>query len=242
MRVQIFQHVPFEDIGSIRHWLEKHNADISYTRFYKSPELPQITDIDFLIIMGGPMSVNEEEKYPWFVREKVFIKQVIESGMPVLGICLGAQLIANAMGEPVFQGEHKEIGWYPIEAVENNHSKNVFQFPDMLDVFHWHGETFYLPTGTVHLARSAGCENQGFQIGTNVIGLQFHLEMETDNIESMLENCSDELVKGQYIQNVQTIRSLTSSACKKTNKIMDQILEYLARSLTGFSTGFLKNK
>ena len=227
MRVHVFQHVSFEDIGNIRNWLEKNKASIKYTRFYISPKLPRITDIDFLIIMGGPMSVNEEEKYPWFIQEKAFIKQTIESGTPVLGICLGAQLIASAMGKPVFQGKYNEIGWFPIEAATTNNTNNTFRFPDNLYVFHWHGETFDLPPNTVHLARSVGCENQAFQLSSHVIGLQFHLEMETENIESMLKNCCKELVKGKFIQNKQTIQSLSASASKKTNIVMEQILEYL---------------
>ena len=153
MRAHYLQHVPFEGLGSIEPWLQNAGYKISNTQFFDSGVLPSINEIDFLVVMGGPMSVNDESENPWLVKEKRFIKSIIEGGKPVLGICLGAQLIANSMGGEVFSNPEKEIGWFPVQAVEPE-SSSVFRFPEETEVFHWHGETFSLPPGAVQIAKS----------------------------------------------------------------------------------------
>ncbi len=115
MRAHYLQHVPFEGLGSIKSWLKKSGYEISNTQFFNSKVLPSIDEIDLLVVMGGPMSVNDEAKYPWLVEEKKFIRNTIEAGKSVLGICLGAQLIASSMGVKVFSNSEKEIGWFPVE-------------------------------------------------------------------------------------------------------------------------------
>ncbi|MES9892346.1 MAG: amidotransferase, partial [Candidatus Thiodiazotropha sp.] len=172
MRAHYLQHVPFEGLGSIENWLKHAGYEITSTRLYESEELPGIERIDLLVIMGGPMSVNDDQDFPWLVGEKEFIKKVIESGKPVLGICLGAQLIACSLDAEVFSNSVKEIGWIPIRAAGSD-NPSVFQFPEETDVFHWHGETFNLPLGAIRIAESAACKNQAYQIGKHVIGLQF---------------------------------------------------------------------
>lgn len=229
MHAHYFQHVPFEGLGSIEPWLQNSGYEISRTQFFKSGVLPEIRDIDLLVVMGGPMSVNDEAKYPWLVKEKEFIRSAIEAGKPVLGICLGAQLIANSMGGEVFPNSAKEIGWFPVEAVESKHT-SVFVFPEVTDVFHWHGETFSLPKSAVQIAKSKGCENQAFQIGGNVIGLQFHLETTPASAQAIVENCRDELVKGEYIQSEAEILSVPQERYSSINKLMGNILEYLRAS------------
>lgn len=226
MRAHYLQHVLFEGLGSIETWLQKANYEISSTQFYNNENLPKAEEIDLLVIMGGPMSVNDEEDYPWLVKEKKFIKNVIQIGKPVLGICLGAQLIANSMGSEVFPNSEKEIGWFPIQAVmsENN---SVFQFPEKIEVFHWHGETFNLPKGAVQIAESDGCKNQAFQIGDNVIGLQFHLETTSTSAQAIVENCRGELVEGKYIQSEREILSASKEQYTLINGLMDRILESL---------------
>lgn len=158
MRAHYFQHDPSEGLGSIESWLHRAGYTITGTRFFESASLPRAEEIDLLIIMGGPMSVNDEEEFPWLAAEKQFIHRCIEREKAVLGICLGAQLIASAMEARVYPNRTKEIGWFPIEALPAT-SEGTFRFPPMMDVFHWHGETFDLPSGAVHLARSDNCEN-----------------------------------------------------------------------------------
>ncbi|MDY0269620.1 type 1 glutamine amidotransferase [Trichloromonas sp.] len=225
MRAHYLQHVPFEGLGSIELWLQNAGYEISNTQFFRSNALPEIEDIDFLVVMGGPMSVNDEQEYPWLVNENEFIRNTVESGKPVLGICLGAQLIAKSMGGKVFPNSVKEIGWFQIEGVESEIS--VFQFPQETEVFHWHGETFSLPKGAVQIAKSKGCENQAFQIGRNVIGLQFHLETTPLSAQAIVENCRDELVDGEYIQSEAEILSTPQERYSSINSLMGRVLEYL---------------
>lgn len=226
MRAHYLQHVPFEGLGSIEAWFQNADYNISSTKFFNSEELPEIEDIDFLVVMGGPMSVNDEQEYPWLAKEKEFIRSVIELGKPTLGICLGAQLIANAMGGKVFQNSVKEIGWFPVQAVASSNNA-VFKFPEETVVFHWHGETFSLPSKAIQIANSEGCENQAFQIGSCVIGLQFHLETTPDSAQAIVDNCRDELVEGEYIQTEKDILSAPQGRYNTINNLMINILEYL---------------
>jgi len=142
-------------------------------------------------------------------------------------VCLGAQIIASALGARVFANAHKEIGWFPIQAVSGN--SEAFRFPEQVAVFHWHGETFELPPGALHLARSAGCDNQAFQIGHNVIGLQFHLETTPETADLIIRNCRDELADGDYIQTERALRAAPDDAYRGINRLMDEVLSYITR-------------
>src|SRR5208282_3518902 len=135
MKVQVFQHVQFEGLGCIRPWLETRGAQIGYTRFFQGDTLPAPNGIDLIIAMGGPMSVNDERDLPWLKQEKQFIRAAIARGVSVLGICLGAQLIASALGARVYRNPLKEIGWFPVQAVPT--AESVFRFPPECVVFHW---------------------------------------------------------------------------------------------------------
>jgi GMP synthase-like glutamine amidotransferase len=225
MRAHILQHVPFEGIGSINSWLEARQAEITYTRFFESNMPPEIKGLDLVAIMGGPMSVNDEIALPWLIQEKSFIRNAIREGIPTLGICLGAQLIASALGAHVYRNACKEIGWFPIMATP--YRENHFRFPERCLAFHWHGETFDLPPGAIHLARSRGCENQAFQIGKNAIGLQFHLETTPESLDALVANCRGELIPGPYIQSEKRLRLVAKSAYSKINSIMSDLLSYI---------------
>ena len=226
MRAHYLQHVPFEGLGSIETWLQTAGYDITSTRFHLSEALPEVDEIDLLVVMGGPMSVNDELEYPWLGDEKAFIRSVVASGTPTLGICLGAQLIASAMGAKVFPNAVKEIGWFPVQAVASSNEAS-FKFPEETTVFHWHGETFDLPPQAVQLAQSTGCQNQAFQIGNHVIGLQFHLETTPDSAQAIVTHCRDELTDGAYIQTEQEILSAPPERYLTINGLMNDILEYL---------------
>ena len=226
MKVHVLQHVPSEGLGSIAEWLEKIGAIVTFTYFFESADLPSAHEQDLVIVLGGPMSVNDENTLPWLRVEKNFIREAIDNGKAVLGICLGSQLIANALGANVQANPHKEIGWFPVSAVQK--SESTFQWPLAVNVFHWHGETFELPQGAVHLARSAACENQGFQWGRRVIGLQFHLETTPDSAHTFVEvDGGVELVDGLYIQTAQQILSAPASTYAGINALMVNVLEYL---------------
>ena len=202
LRVHWIQHVPFEGLGSIETWLDGRRATVSSSRMYeRGAALPRARDVDFLIVMGGPMSVNDEAVHSWLREEKRLIAEAVDAGRAVLGVCLGAQLIASAMGAAVRRGAEAEIGWFPVESTALTAQRGLAGIlPARAEVFHWHGETFDLPPGAVHLARSEACENQAFSIGDRVLGMQFHLETTPAAARALVENCPADLVPGRYIQ------------------------------------------
>lgn len=226
MRAHSLHHVPFEGLGSIAPWLEAAGYEITCGRLYEAAKFPDPGAIDLLVIMGGPMSVNDEKAYPWLAVEKQFIRKVIAREAPILGICLGAQLIAAAMGAQVYRNPEKEIGWFPIEGLQSNDS-SAFTFPPRVEVFHWHGETFDLPPGATRLAKSVGCENQAFQLGQSVIGLQFHLETTPESARELLNHCRDELIPARYVQSEQEILAAGPERYASINRLMDGILSFL---------------
>ena len=230
MRADFFQHVPFEGLGSIAPWLEARGASVTGTRFFEEWTLPMANDVDLLIVMGGPMSVNDESIHPWLKDEKRFIKEAIARGKPVFGVCLGAQLIANAMGARVYANAEKEIGWFPIHRVDKPRAGDAFQFPKDSLVFHWHGETFDLPAGAIPLARSEGCENQAFQLGHKVIGLQFHLETTPQGAKDLVGKCRDELVPAKFVQSEEIILSAPAERYTAINALMSDVLSFLVRA------------
>lgn len=225
MKVRVFQHAPFEDLGSIRCWLNERGAEVSYTRFFAGDSAPALGDVDMLIAMGGPMSVNDEADWPWLKEEKLAVREAIARDIPVLGVCLGAQLIAGALGARVYPNAVKEIGWFPIQALP--HPGSSFSFPSECTVFHWHGETFDLPEGATRLARSQACELQAFQLKRNVVGLQFHPEMTPESALAMVENCRSELVPGKYVQSEAELRAVPPERYATGNELMNEILAYL---------------
>ena len=225
MRAHYFQHVPFEGLGCIRPWLVTAGYEVTCTRFFESAEIPALEEVDFLIAMGGPMSVNDEEELPWLVEEKRFIRRAIEAGKPVLGICLGAQLIASALGARVYPNELKEIGWLPLRGIDGG--ADCFRFPEVIQAFHWHGETFDLPPGAVHLARSDGCENQAFQIGRSAVGMQFHLETTPDAAKKLVVNCRAELIPSRYVQSEGELLHAPAGNYRAVNGLMVELLSFL---------------
>ena len=228
MRAHYLKHVPFEGLGSIEPWLAAAGYEITCTAFYAGDRLPELPEFDLLVVMGGPMSVHDQGDYPWLAAEKQFIRAAVEKGIPTLGICLGAQLIAACLGAAVYPNAAKEIGWFPVVPVSGQ-EPDIFRFPEEVTVFHWHGETFDLPKGAVHLARSRGCVNQAFQLGNHVIGLQFHLETTPESAENLVANCADELVEGAFIQTENEILSAPPARYAAINRLMADILAYLLR-------------
>ncbi len=226
MRAHWLQHVPFEGLGSIEAWLKEKGYEITCTRFFASENLPPPHDVDLLIVMGGPMSANDEKAFPWLIKEKEFLRQCIRLGKSVLGICLGAQLIASALGARVYRNRYKEIGWFPVQGIPSS-DRLCFRFPPTFEAFHWHGETFDLPSGAVCLAKSEGCANQAFQLGRSVMGLQFHLETTPASAREMVTHCRADLVPSPYVQSEAIILGATPAQYRAIYDLMMQVLSFL---------------
>lgn len=227
MKIHWLQHLPFEGLGSMGKYFIQKGFPSASTHFYLNQPLPDINSFDWLIIMGGAMSANDDEKYPWLTAEKQFIKKAIESGKTVIGVCLGAQLIAAALGAKVYKNKYKEIGWFDL--IPSGKAKNTIladSFAENINAFHWHGDTFDLPKGAIHLASSDACKNQGFIIDNHVVGFQFHLETTLDYVKDLVNNFPDELNGGKYVQSPQQILS-DLPRFDKINKDMTRILDTL---------------
>jgi GMP synthase (glutamine-hydrolysing) len=208
MRINCFQHAPFEGPAAFEHWAAVRGHTLRTTKLYENDPLPDLESFDFLLIMGGPMNIDEEALYPWLLEEKRFIHNAIRSGKTVIGVCLGAQLIADLLDGKVYKGEHKEIGWFPITFSQAARASKIFGFlPEQITVFHWHGDTFTLPPQAAHIAESEGCRQQAFLYNDRVLGLQFHLEMTEESLQQMVQNGENELIDGRYIQHAEEIRA-----------------------------------
>lgn len=202
MKIHYLQHVPFEGLGNIQEWADEHDHQLTGTHFFEEPHLPSLSAIDALIILGGPMSVYDEEQYGWLLDEKKFIKEAIEAGKKILGICLGAQLLANVLGAVVKPAANKEIGWFTVFPTEE--SKALPWFYALLStepvVFHWHTDKFEIPYGGISLASSEANKNQAFAVGDQLLGLQFHVETTPANLEALIEFSKTDIMPGNFIQ------------------------------------------
>ncbi|AFJ02302.1 glutamine amidotransferase, class I [Methylophaga frappieri] len=220
MRVHSFHHVPFEGLGSIAKWLESQQYDITQHHLNNQFTLPEIEQVDALIVMGGPMSANDDRHYSWLVPEKQFIRSMIDAGKPVLGICLGAQLIASVLGARVYPSTHKEIGWWPVKR-----ESDTTVLPATFTAFHWHGEMFDVPDSATLLASSDGCQHQAFRYQQHVIGLQFHLETTPELVDALLDHCYEDLTPGTFVQNSQDLSHTPVATYQAANAAMKTLLK-----------------
>lgn len=221
MNIHVLQHAEWETIGQLNNWFSDKGLNYSTTHLYKGESLPT-NKIDFLIVMGGPMGIFDDEVYPWLKEERKLIKQTISSGAKVLGICLGSQFIADALGAKVFPGKEKEIGFFDInKTITNSITKDC---PSKFEVFHWHGDTFETPKGATNLFNSELTENQGFIFDNRVIALQFHLEVGKKEIECFVKNGIEELSPSTYVQNKKSILNRNFDF-EKSNSYLFNILD-----------------
>ncbi|WP_457680460.1 type 1 glutamine amidotransferase [Thermovibrio sp.] len=191
MKLVAVKNIEFEDLGTFKEAFEKRGVKVEELKGYEG-EIPEPSNYDIVVILGGPMGVYEEDRYPFLKDEEELIKKAFKEGKKVLGICLGAQLIAKAFGGKVYKGEWgKEIGWKPIYPQDD--LERIYT--DEIKVFHWHGDTFELPKGAVKMASSAMYKNQAFRIGDRIVALQFHLEVEPNGIERWIEAYKEELLQ-----------------------------------------------
>jgi GMP synthase-like glutamine amidotransferase len=215
MRFHCLQHVSFETPGLLAEEIRERGHPLRTTALYNLEPLPSTGEFDVLIVMGGPMSIHDEDEHVWLGAEKELIAAAIREGKKVLGICLGAQLIAAVCGARVYPNPQKEIGFWPVEWLDGVETV----------VFHWHGETFDLPAGAVLLASTEACVNQAFSLGDRVLGVQFHPEVTMEIIRGMIEHEGSELVEGRYIQTAGEI--MEGAARLKGGRAMAWLREWL---------------
>jgi len=199
--VLVFQHDPFEELGFFAEILEKQGTDYRVLRLFHG-EMPteEWEHVRALIILGGPMGVDEEERFPFLRWEKRIIRAAIDEAVPMLGICLGAQLIAATLGTAVFHGPVKEIGWNPISITPHGQVDSLLGYlPESATVFQRHGDGFDLPAGAIRLASSAHYSTQAFRVGKTIYGLQFHLEVTPRMIERWIDERSKDLALAPYV-------------------------------------------
>lgn len=207
MQIEVLQHVSNEGPEAIATWAEIGGHDLHVTHLYRGEPLPSPRNCDLLVVMGGPMGVYDEDEYPWLADEKVLISEMLGNKTRILGICLGAQLLANALGAQVGPSPEKEIGWFPVETLD--HTSHVFaQFPQKLTVLHWHADTFTLPPKAQWIVQSSACPLQAFDYQGMAAGLQFHLEMTPEGLEKLCGASEQDLSEeGPWIQSEHDIVS-----------------------------------
>ncbi|SDW74377.1 type 1 glutamine amidotransferase [Paenibacillus sp. PDC88] len=226
MKIIVFRHFSFDDPSVMVSWSKQAGHDLIIHDPANGIPQEWLHSFDLLVIQGGPMSVYQESKYPWLIQEKLFVKKAIEAGKKVLGICLGAQMIAEILGGAVSPiGVNKEIGWHQIHRNEERHPW-LTQLPEHFISFSWHGDTFSLPEGARLLMYSEACGQQAFAYGDHVLALQFHLESTPDCIQEMLSRWSNELIDSPYIQHDTEIRQGMNHS-EHANRLLRGILDQI---------------
>ncbi|HEV7401814.1 MAG TPA: type 1 glutamine amidotransferase [Chthoniobacteraceae bacterium] len=225
-RLCSLEHAEAEGAGKIAEWAVRRGHPLQVVRLDRGEPLPGLADFDMLVIMGGAMNVYQDRDYPWLPSERALVAAAIEAGKVVLGVCLGAQLIADALGGRVVQNPVKEIGWFPVRQCA---AHELFAgFPEECTAFHWHGDTFQLPAEAARIAESAACRNQAFVFGERTVGLQFHVEVSPVAVQSFLVGADDYLQPEQWVQTAAEIRGTTPDLAA-TDRGLEVLLDGLAK-------------
>jgi len=229
MRILCLQHVPFEGPAALADWAQTRGHTIRCHPLYENTPPPGLESFDFLLIMGGPMNIYEEAKYPWLATEKTLIRAAIDAGKYLLGICLGAQLIADALGATVAKGAQTEIGWFPIHPTSE--CPAWCRLPASLPVMHWHGDRFEIPKGATRIAASEACDHQGFAYGERVLAWQCHLEATPESLAALTAACGDELTGGRYVMTAERLLAEPAETYAAMQKALFDILDRMTAAL-----------
>jgi len=227
MKIHCLLHVAHEGPALIADWARAQGHELAEVHVYRGDRLPDPRDLEWLVVMGGPMNVYEEGRYPWLRSETELIASALSEGKRVLGICLGAQLMAKALGARVRRNPHQEIGWFPVTLTFAALRLPLLEgFSASAPAFHWHGDTFDVPPGAVSLAASEGCANQGFVVGNGRgVGLQFHWEVRQSDVEAWLSG-GDVLPPGPYVQSPKAMR--TAEAFAQAKELLTTLLDRMS--------------
>lgn len=220
MRINIIQHTPNERPGSILDWAHDRNHDVYIYHPYQFGYLPKVDETDMLVIMGGPMSVNDD--IDWIESERDIIKELAQRDVPIFGACFGAQQLSKAFGGKITASPVKEVGWAPVYLK----SDVIDGIPAELTAMHWHGETFKIPDNAELLFSSELLANQGFIIGHRIVGLQFHFELQTDNVREIVTNDFNYIDGSVFKQTKEDI--LAREVPKENKDVMYTILDFIS--------------
>ena len=198
MRIDVLEHAPNEGPGKIGTWAELRGHRLNHVRMDAGDPLPSLEDSRLIVIMGGGMNIYQHRDFPWLVHEKRFLADAIARGKPLLGICLGAQLLADLLGGKVVQNAHKEVGWWTVRFLDR--TEPFDRFPAESLMFHWHGDTFEIPPGARRIAESDGCANQAFMSGDRIVGLQFHAEVGPEDLPAFCDAAPQDMGDGPFSQ------------------------------------------
>ena len=230
MRMAVLQRVEFEGPAAVADWAAARGFPLRVFHLYRDTTLPPLSDFDMLTVMGGPMSANDEAQLGWLGPEIALVREAIAADKIVLGICLGAQIIAKALGARVYTGSAKEIGWFPVQRTG---SYPFFDgLPESFTPFHWHGERFDLAREATPLAKSKITETQAFAVGQRVLGLQFHVEATEGSVRALLKGAAHEIGHGVFEQQPGTILA-SLNQCATLRPLLDIVLDRLTRSAGG---------
>ena len=223
MKFHVLQHAAYEGPGEIAVWAEKHGHSITISHLYGGDALPALHDFEALIIMGGEMNIYQYRDWPWLQPETEFIQAALQHGKRAIGICLGAQFLADVLGSRVVQNPVYELGWYPVTWTAE--SRKWFpELPSTCPVLHWHGDRFGLPEGAIRLATSEGCPEQGFVIPGKALGLQFHMEVDPALVKLYVESQASWPL-GKYVQDPSQILSEAGKHCETNRHLLHGMLD-----------------
>ena len=202
LRLCGISHESFEKEAEIAVWARERGHSLAHTDLWKGEGLPALESFDWLVVMGGPMGVYDDDTYPWLAWEKRLVRAAAEAGKRVLGVCLGAQLLSVALGGVVTKNRYREIGWHQVALTPQASQSRVFAgLPRTFEAFHWHGDTFSIPEGALWTAKSEACAHQAFTaMDDRVVGLQFHLETNAASMAELAEHCADEITPDPQAQ------------------------------------------
>lgn len=227
MTLMCFQHSPLEGPSLIKDWAQSRGHDLRIHPWHANGSAPYRGGWDALVVLGGPMAVYERDRYSWIKEEQRLIRQTLDQGKQVLGICLGAQLLADVLGGRVYPQGHHEIGWFPL--FHQKHALDEFLLHDLIEeqpmALHWHGDCFDLPPGCHHLASSEACPNQAFVYERQALGLQFHWEFSRQTLQDMLDNEGLLMPQGPYVQSPARILQQTEALIPGTRMALERLLD-----------------
>ena len=228
MKISVLQHAAFEGPGEIADWATQQGHVVAIHHLYRGDVLPGLDDFDLLVIMGGEMNIYQYRDWPWLKAESAFIKAALNAGKKAIGMCLGAQLIADVLGARVVQNPVYELGWLPITWT---HEVRAFfsKLPSESTVLHWHGDTFSLPEGTMRLASSEACFEQGYLVPGKCLGLQFHMEVDPALVKEYVAG-QGTWPAGRFVQEPRAILGEAGKHCTVNRELLHGMLDAFVSS------------